>query len=80
MNAIPKTVFLAATPLPRGPQPLRNLKNRPIAPISELLSPGLWVLGGPLAVAIFQIVEISRTAEPGATDNPDDAQRLREDH
>ena len=37
-----------------------------------------WVVGAS-AYSLFQ-TGTQKTAQPGATDNPDDAQRLREDH
>jgi hypothetical protein len=42
---------------------------------------GQWHASKDFAEAIEKTIEANqKTAEPGATDNPDDAQRLREDH
>jgi len=50
------------------------------AVIGFLLSLWLWPYG--IARIVVEFIECRRTkaAEPSATDNPDDAQRLREDH
>ena len=61
---------------------------RGVPPDSSMLRPflrralpeGIVLLGFASLAALLLASRIKDKAEPGATDNPDDAQRLREDH